>query len=96
MGVAQRTNVPAFVPVGAIRPRLGRSSSEYWGRGRLARRETRVKLLSPALVARETCVKLCRCAPGGNFARIAATPPSNTTTHPATPWHRPQTLPRPR
>jgi len=33
MGVAQRTNVPAFVPVGAIRPRLGRALSGIWGEG---------------------------------------------------------------
>ena len=63
MGIAQWADVPAFVPVGAIRPRFGRASSGMWGRSGLARRETRVKPVSPALVARETFVKPCRCQP---------------------------------
>ena len=33
MGVAQWADVPAIVPVGAIRPRLGRASSEILGGG---------------------------------------------------------------
>ena len=33
MDVAQWADVPAFVPVGAIRPRLGRASLGIWGEG---------------------------------------------------------------
>ena len=39
----------------------GAHPQEYVGRGGLARRETRVKLVLPALVTRETCVKRQSC-----------------------------------
>lgn len=35
MGIAQRADVPAFAPVGVIRPRLGRASSETLGEGQV-------------------------------------------------------------
>ena len=61
----------------------GAHPQEYWGRSRLARLETRVKLLSLALAARETRVKLSSVKRA--VIRQATTP-----------WHLPQTLPLPR
>jgi len=42
MGVAQWADVPAFVPVGAIRPRLGRASSGILGEGQAGQAWKRV------------------------------------------------------
>ena len=50
MGVAQRADVPAVVPVGSVLRRLGYAAVDIWRR---AVRETRL----PTLAAHETRVK---------------------------------------
>ena len=90
MGVVQWADVPAFVLASAVRFRRGCAATDIWGRGGLGVRETRVKLLPPALAAREASVKPWRYPlrrqprlQRSNLAPHDASPPRNPVASPA-------------